>query len=153
MKRLTQCRICKSCNLMPVLSLGEQYFTGIFPSLPASDMPSGELDLVWCEKCGLLQLGHSFSLNQMYGLNYGYRSGLNSSMVRHLQQKIAVLEKKFPLKSSDFVLDIGSNDATTLKAYKADCNKAGIDPAGEKFRNFYSDNIALIPEFFFSEFV
>ena len=53
----------------------------------------------------------------MYGDNYGYRSGLNQSMVRHLTAKIHELERLVDLRPGDAVLDIGSNDATSLKAY------------------------------------
>ena len=66
----------------------------------------------------------------MYGENYGYRSGLNQSMVDHLTDKIQFLEKLIDLTSSDYVVDIGSNDATLLKAYRSECNKIGIDPTG-----------------------
>jgi hypothetical protein len=85
----------------------------------------------------------------MYGENYGYRSGLNQSMVRHLTQKIAKLEKFAGLAAGDVVLDIGSNDATSLKAYSTTgINRIGIDPTGEKFRAFYPDEIKLVPDFF-----
>lgn len=148
MKAITQCRICSGNNLTPVLSLGEQCLTGIFPKKTSSVVTTGPLDLIWCQDCGLLQLGHSFPLPEMYGANYGYRSGLNKSMVSHLQQKIAALEKTYPLMQEDVVLDIGSNDATTLKSYRSPCKKVGIDPTGEKFKNFYTDEIALLSDFF-----
>ena len=147
MKAITQCRVCQGRSLTTVLSLGEQSLTGIFPKKPQT-VTTGPLDLVWCQECGLLQLGHSFPASEMYGDNYGYRSGLNQSMVNHLQQKIAALEKAFPLAQGDVVLDIGSNDATTLKSYRSPCRKIGIDPTGEKFKKFYTDDIALLPDFF-----
>jgi hypothetical protein len=53
----------------------------------------------------------------MYGENYGYRSGLNGSRVRHLTQKIRELECFVGLSSGETVLDIGSNDATSLNAH------------------------------------
>jgi hypothetical protein len=85
----------------------------------------------------------------MYGLNYGYRSGLNQSMVNHLTEKVKYLERLATLKSGDVVLDIGSNDATTLKAYSTPgITLIGIDPTGRKFSEFYTDNIKLIPDFF-----
>jgi hypothetical protein len=84
----------------------------------------------------------------MYGENYGYRSGLNTSMVRHLQQKIRTLERLVKLNDTDLVIDIGSNDATSLKAYSGRHKKIGIDPTGLKFKNYYGDNITLIPDFF-----
>ncbi len=86
----------------------------------------------------------------MYGDNYGYRSGLNVSMVRHLEQKMAALERKVSLSEKDYVLDIGSNDATGLKAYKTKCHKIGIDPTGLKFKEYYTPEILLIPDFFSS---
>ena len=86
--------------------------------------------------------------------NYGYRSGLNQSMVRHLTHKIAQLEQFADLKPGDAVLDIGSNDATSLKAYKtSSLKRIGIDPTGEKFRSFYPDDIKLVPDFFSSQSV
>ena len=53
------------------------------------------------------------------------------------------------LKAGDTVLDIGSNDATSLKAYKTpSLNRIGIDPTGAKFRQYYPDDIKLVPDFF-----
>jgi hypothetical protein len=145
---ITNCRISGSTNLIEVLSLGEQYLTGVFPKSTNEEITKGPLDLVWCPDSGLLQLKQSYNMGEMYGDNYGYRSGLNQSMVRHLTQKINTLEKIVSLNSTDIVIDIGSNDATSLKAYKSNCRKVGIDPTGLKFKEFYSDVIALMPDFF-----
>ena len=79
------CRISNSTNLVKILSLGDQYLTGIFPKEVSQKITKGPLDLVWCPDSGLVQLNNSFDLNEMYGLNYGYRSGLNDSMVEHLK--------------------------------------------------------------------
>ena len=85
----------------------------------------------------------------MYGENYGYRSGLNQSMVTHLANKIGNLEKRIPMEPGDCVVDIGSNDATTLKAYTTSgLKRIGVDPTGQKFANFYPPEITLIPDFF-----
>jgi hypothetical protein len=73
-------------------------------------------------------------------------------MVRHLSQKIRELERLVELKPGDTVLDIGSNDATSLKAYTVQSlQRIGIDPTGTKFRQYYPDDIALIPDFFSAE--
>jgi len=146
--RLEACRVSGSRNLIPVLHLGEQELTGVFPR-PGEAVTSGPLELVWCPDSGLLQLGHSFDPGEMYGENYGYRSGLNASMVRHLTQKIGFLEKLADLKPGDTVLDIGSNDATSLKAYSTSgLTRIGIDPTGMKFKEYYPDDISLVPDFF-----
>jgi len=145
---ITKCRIGGGTNLITVLSLGEQYLTGVFPKSSADKITKGPLDLVWCPTSGLLQMKQSYSLDEMYGDNYGYRSGLNISMVRHLEQKIAALERLVKPQSNDLVIDIGSNDATSLKAYSGKHRKVGIDPTGKKFKEYYTDDIDLIPDFF-----
>ena len=135
---ISECRISDSRNLIPVLSLGEQVLTGVFPASADTRVTKGPLDVVWCPDSGLLQLKQSYSLDEMYGDNYGYRSGLNTSMVAHLTNKVRGLERLVPLSPTDLVVDIGSNDATTLKAYAGRHLRVGIDPTGNKFASFYS---------------
>lgn len=85
----------------------------------------------------------------MYGDNYGYRSGLNRSMVAHLQRRVRELVEFARPQPGDLILDIGSNDATTLKAYPhPNLDLVGIDPTGSKFARFYPPHIRLIPDFF-----
>jgi hypothetical protein len=95
-----------------------------------------------------VQLGHTYDLDEMYGDNYGYRSGLNGSMVRHLKQKVAALTALRPVGEGDVVLDIGSNDGTTLSFYPASCQRIGIDPTSNKFRAFHPPGITAIADFF-----
>ena len=86
-RKIDACRICGNTDLEPVLDLGEQMLTGVFPVRPDQQVTTGPLRLVKCfgrdDCCGLLQLEHSYDLGEMYGDNYGYRSGLNASMVAH----------------------------------------------------------------------
>ncbi len=56
-----------------------------------------------------------------------------------------MLERMVNISANDLVIDIGSNDATSLKAYKSKCRKVGIDPTGKKFIEYYTDDISLIP--------
>lgn len=147
-KEISKCRISNSTNLINVLSLGSQYLTGVFPKNRNEKPTIGPVDLVWCPDSGLLQMKQSYSLDEMYGDNYGYRSGLNASMVKHLQKKINALEKLAKPNNQDLIIDIGSNDATSLKAYTGKFRKVGIDPTGKKFKEFYTEELTLIPDFF-----
>lgn len=148
-REIEGCRASGSRNLIPVLHLGRQVLTGVFPSDASERVTSGPLELVWCPESGLLQLRHSYDPLEMYGENYGYRSGLNQSMVTHLEDKVAYLQRLVPPAAGDVILDIGSNDGTTLKAYRGDgIRRIGIDPTGRKFREFYPPEVVLLPEFF-----
>lgn len=156
-KKVEKCRICGNHNLVGILDLGKQMLTGVFPKTKDDEVTVGPLKLVKCygdNACGLVQMEHSYDLGEMYGDNYGYRSGLNASMVAHLKAKVKRILAKKHLKSGDLVIDIGSNDSTTLQAYPAiDLNLVGIDPTGKKFKSFYPSHIKLIPDFFSSNLV
>lgn len=148
-REITRCRASGGKTLISVLNLGHQVLTGVFPRDATTEVTAGPLELVWCPEGGLLQLRHSYDPDEMYGDNYGYRSGLNQSMVAHLGDKVAYLQRLVPLAAGDVVLDIGSNDGTTLKAYRGDgIRRIGIDPTGRKFSNYYPPEIRLVPEFF-----
>ncbi|MFN0024601.1 MAG: class I SAM-dependent methyltransferase [Parvularculaceae bacterium] len=148
-RAINACRVSGSKNLVPVLSLGHQALTGVFPKSPSDAITTGPLELVWCPDSGLLQLAHSYEASEMYGDNYGYRSGLNQSMVSHLTDKVAYIERLVAPQAGDVVVDIGANDATTLKAYQTKgLRRIGIDPTGAKFRQYYTDDITLVPDFF-----
>ena len=156
--RIEQCRICENANLKQVLDLGNQMLTGVFPRAKSENITVGPLRLVKCsgdgDVCGLLQLEHSYELSEMYGDNYGYRSGLNASMVNHLNSKIAKLLELVDLRPDDLVVDVGSNDCTSLKAYP-DIGSilVGVDPTGTKFQEYYPARVELIPDFFSSKLI
>lgn len=148
-QQINTCRINKSKNLVSVLNLGHQSLTGVFPLNAEEQVTVGPLELVWCPDSGLLQLNHTYNSSEMYGDNYGYRSGLNQSMVDHLSSKVAYLERLNPLNPGDVVVDIGSNDCTTLKAYNTPgIRRIGIDPTGKKFAAYYPAEVTLVPDFF-----
>jgi len=157
-KKVEKCRICGNARLERVLDLGEQMLTGVFPREKDATVTIGPLCLVKCmggdEVCGLVQMKHSYDLGEMYGENYGYRSGLNASMVAHLHNKVEEILGLVELNDDDLVIDIGSNDSTTLQAYPASGPiLVGIDPTGTKFHSYYPSHIQLIPDFFSSKLV
>jgi SAM-dependent methyltransferase len=132
-----------------VLNLGEHALTGVFPVSRDEPISKGPLELVWCQTCTLLQLAHSYDAGEMYGGNYGYRSGLNRSMSRHLARKANGLEDLVRPSRDDVVLDIGSNDGTLLKSYRTKgLRLIGIDPTAAKFADFYPARAAVVAEFF-----
>ena len=157
-RSIDACRICGNRDLAPILSLGEQYLTGIFPNVRDAALSKGPLELVACDKernptaCGLVQLRQTYNLDEMYGEHYGYRSSLNRAMVKHLDQKVGHLLERYPLQSGDLVLDVGSNDGTLLSFYPAEgLTIVGIDPSARKFAPFYRKDISLLVNFFSAE--
>ncbi len=72
-------------------------------------------------------------------------------MVDHLHGMVRKIERMVDLNRGDLIIDIGSNDSTLLQGYgESTCLLAGVDPTGNKFRQYYPDHINLIPDFFSS---
>ena len=142
------CRICKSKKLDVVHSLGTMFFTGIFPQSKKNKIPKGELKLVKCRKCSLLQLEDNFNSKLMYGNNYGYMSSLNKAMISHLKLKSKYLLKTYKLNKGCHILDIGSNDGTFLNFFNENFKLFACDPTIKKFNDYYRKDISLTPNFF-----
>ena len=140
---ISKCRVCGNQKLMPIVNLGEQCLTGVFPASREQVITTGPLELVKClnekddSKCGLVQLRHSYNRNELYGDNYGYRSGLNISMVNHLKEVVDFNVKLVKLSPDDLVVDIGSNDGTLLNMYPDNLLLVGIDPTAEKIGKYW----------------
>ncbi len=146
--KISKCRVCSSLSLKTVGSLGNQSYTGIFPSRKNKKVPTGNLSLILCNKCKLLQLNDSFNMNIMYGPNYGYMSSLNPHMVRHLHLKSKKLKKFSNINKGDLIIDIGSNDGTYLKNFNSNYILMGVDPTIKKLKKYYRKDITTSPNFF-----
>lgn len=150
--RIEKCRVCGNDHLITVLDLGDQYLSGIFPKKIDEDMYKGPLTLVKCDEskggCGHVQLEHTFDLPTMYGEEYGYRSGLNGSMIRHLRGKAEKVMHDIKLNSGDIVIDIAGNDGTFLGFFPHDLQLMSIDPTSKKFRDYIPDHVSYIADFF-----
>jgi len=144
---IKNCRICKSKSLQELFSLGRMKFTGKFPS-KKQFIPSGDVNLVMCKKCKLVQLRDNFSLKYLYNNDYGYRTGINSTMRNHVKYVVNKITKKAKLKNREYVLDIASNDGTLLNFYKNNINTFGIDPLINKYKENYKKIIYKVSDFF-----
>lgn len=143
---ITHCRSCGSDNLKDVLSLGNQKIVE-FTYKPVS-IP---LDLIQCQTCTLVQLRHTTKPELLWNEGYGYRSGVNDAMVKHLHG-IAREVEGF-LSEGDVVLDIACNDGTLLEGYSKKVTKVGIDPSTNVI-NYAKENHPdwkLVNEFFSKE--
>jgi len=158
-----KCRICGNVHLEEVVNLSSQPISSIFPLPSEPDPTSTPLELVRCSStqnhpgCGLLQLRHTASLEEMYGTSYGYYSSLSTSMIDHLQAKVVDLLKISNSPHQANILDIGCNDGTLLNSYvnvakRSDLKLYGVDPSSEKYRSSFHNSINLDVSFFDASF-
>jgi NDP-4-keto-2,6-dideoxyhexose 3-C-methyltransferase len=153
--KIEKCRVCGNTHLVTVLNLGDQYLSGIFPKTIDLNMYRGPLELVKCDEsfggCGHVQLRHTFDLPTMYGDEYGYRSGLNQSMVTHLKEKYEKISNDINLQDNDIVVDIAGNDGTFLGFFPDYTRRLSIDPTSKKFAKYYKDGVDKVADFFSTE--
>ena len=155
-KEHKKCRICGNTHLTPVIDLGDQPLSGVFPKKEQADPSKSPLQVVRCDTsfqssaCGLVQLLHTADLTEMYGQTYGYYSAISPSMVRHLSAKVKELKQFANPSRGDIGLDIGCNDGTLLNEYGKDSSlvRVGIDPSSEKFADRFQSDIKIVFDFF-----
>ena len=142
------CRNCKNNKFFSLLSLGKISFTGKFSKKFFHNIPSKYLNLLMCKKCKLVQLDRNFNQKYLYGEDYGYRTGINSTMSDHVKRVVKKCSAMANLRAKDHVLDIASNDATLLNCYKKNIIKVGIDPLVNKYKIYYKKINYKISNFF-----
>ena len=134
---IQNCRVCnnqiKKILTIPKTPIGDHYYKKI----TKSQNKKFDLDLMFCEKCFAGQIKTVVNPNLLYN-KFVYRSSVSKGLGEHFKILAKKIQKKFPLNSIDYVLDIGSNDGLLLSFFKNNNKKVlGIDPAK---KNCFSSN-------------
>lgn len=114
------CRVCDSMNLELAIDLGYQPWANHFlKKEEIGKEPFYPLHVSYCHSCSTVQLDYTVPKEVMFG-DHTYLSGVTKSLSAHFQRVAREVDDSFfrsvPDKS---VLDIGSNDGTQLKHFKA----------------------------------
>ncbi len=144
------CRLCESSNIELAIKLeptpiADRYLPQDRLNLFQECYP---LDLSLCKDCGHLQLVDVLDPEILYG-DYTYVTSSSLGLVEHFRNLTeALLEKVKPAEGS-MVIDIGSNDGSLLKFFKAKGMKVlGVDPAREIARKATQSGVKTIPGYF-----
>ena len=112
--KIINCRICNNKYFSRLFSLGKMSFTGKFPKNFKDNISKEFINLIMCKSCNLVQLDRNFNPKYLYDKNYGYRTGINTTMTNHVKMVVNEAIKLAKLEKKDAVLDIASNDGTLL---------------------------------------
>ena len=149
-KKINNCRICKSKNLINIIDLNKQHIQGLFQKKKHTKIIKKKipLQLVLCKNCSLVQTKYTVLPNALYK-DYWYSSGINHTMTDHLRKLASegVKTLKNQKKINCRVLDIGCNDGTLLKFFPKSYLKIGIDPSVIT-KNLKNKNLTIINDFF-----
>jgi len=146
--KIRECRNCNQKKFSKLFSLGKMSFTGKFKKDLKVNIPKAFINLIMCRSCKLVQLDRNFNPRYLYDDNYGYRTGINTTMTNHVQMVVDESIKLVKLKKDDAVLDIASNDGTLLSFYKKDIFTVGSDPLVKKYKKYYKKINFGIADFF-----
>lgn len=128
---ISKCQVCNSDNLHLVLDVGYQPLCDTLLSKQELDKPEKTypLRMMWCENCTNVQIDYCVDGHEVYHPNYPYKSGVTKELVEYQSEIGKSVVKKYQLFPKDLVIDVGSNDGTLLKGFKAEGIKVlGVEP-------------------------
>jgi 2-polyprenyl-3-methyl-5-hydroxy-6-metoxy-1,4-benzoquinol methylase len=145
-----ECRVCDSTHLDLAVDLGRQPWCNHFlqPEEIGKE-PFYPLRVLFCQKCATVQLDYTVPKEVMFG-DHTYLSGVTKSLSEHFRNIAGEVDERFfkstPGKS---VLDIGSNDGTQLKHFKAlGYDVLGVESSKTTARLATDAGIPTLNEFF-----
>jgi SAM-dependent methyltransferase len=149
------CRVCDSQKLELAIDLGSHPWANNF--LKKEDVgkePFYPLRVLYCHDCSTVQLDTTVPKEVMFG-DHTYLSGITKSLSDHFRAVAQEVDDRFfkstPQKS---VLDIGSNDGTQLKHFKAlNYDVLGVESSKTIARLANEAGITTVNEFFNLELV
>ena len=152
---INKCRICSNNSVNEILKLEPQYIATTFVT-DNENNPMAKikipLTLILCKKCGLVQLKETVRPDLLYK-NYFYRTAINETMKRDLQDVVNYAVENVKTESNDVVVDIGANDCTMVSMYPDHLKRFGIEPATNIDWSNVSESITIVNDYFSKDIV
>ena len=150
-KHRNDCRLCRSTQLELVLPIRPSAIGDAFVSKEQLIEPQElfPLDTYICLDCGHLQNLDVVDPEILFR-NYTYRTSVSLGLVEHFKKYAQSVVDELRIPPDSLVVEIGSNDGSLLKAFKALGMKVlGVDPA-KTIAETARRRRANLPEFFTS---
>ncbi|HSW71466.1 MAG TPA: class I SAM-dependent methyltransferase [Gammaproteobacteria bacterium] len=147
------CRLCDSTQLDLVLPILPSAIGDAFVSKDELKEEQGTypLDTYLCMDCGHLQNLDIVDPDILFR-NYTYRTSVSLGLVEHFRAYAADVVQSLKVPVGSLVVELGSNDGSLLKAFKAQgMQVVGVDPARTIAVSATENGIPTIPEFFNSK--
>lgn len=124
---------CQSCSAN---SLRQVIFLGFLPPVNTMRLLGAQPDqetwlpaeMLYCDKCHLVQLGYAADPRILFPPEYPYTSGTTKILRDNFAQLRVEVDELRLLEKNDLVVDIGSNDGTLLSNFTNPYRVLGIEP-------------------------
>lgn len=151
MKKITECRICKSKRIKDFLDLGKQPLANSLLDSFDQKEKFYPLSLSFCMRCSLVQLNHTADPKELF-TNYVWVTATSDTAKKHAEYFCKNIFAKVKDLKNGYVLEAASNDGTFLVPFK---NKGiqvlGVDPARNIAEEAEKSGIPTRAEFFGSK--
>jgi hypothetical protein len=126
-----QCQVCGNPHLRRVLSLG--YMPPVNQMVKTGEVPRQQswfpTDLLYCNRCELVQLGLAVDPVIIFPPEYPYTSGMTKLLRDNFAELYAESSAMLGLGKDDLCIDIGSNDGTLISNFQKGGHRVlGIEP-------------------------
>lgn len=149
------CRLCRSTDVevaiplapIPIKTpnLGKGGKADIADDLSQVMVP---LDLYRCKSCGHIQILDVVNPELQYK-DFRYRTSVSLGLPQHFREMAEGILATYDIAPDAFVLEVGSNDGTLLKAFQERGRRVlGVDPAVDLAKAASEAGIPTLAEFF-----
>jgi hypothetical protein len=123
-------------------AIGNDYFSAVRPQEDFA------LSLHLCRACGNVQIEDVVDPDLLFRA-YTYSTTSSLGLVKHFQTYAAEVVAASAAQPGSLVMDIGSNDGSLLKAFRALGHRVlGVDPAVEIARRATAEGVETVPDYF-----
>ena len=148
MKRIAECRVCKSKRIKEFLDLGKQPLANSLLNRPDEKEKFYPLSLSFCLRCSLVQLNHTADPKELFR-SYVWVTATSSTAKKHAETFAKNIISKVKDLKKGYILEAASNDGTFLIPFiKKGYQVLGIDPAKNIADQAVKDGIPTRAEFF-----
>jgi SAM-dependent methyltransferase len=153
-RSLGECLLCGSrsldqrVQLEPIPIATPNFKMPSDPELARQAKAGVPLELYQCSRCGHVQVGEIGNPELQYR-DYVYRTVLSLGLPEHFERYAASVVERLSLPPGTFVVEIGSNDGTLLRAFQnRGMQVLGVDPARAIAQRATASGVETLCEFF-----
>ena len=125
-----KCQTCGDEDLHSILFLGYLPPVNTMPKIGARpvEQPGYPAELLWCQKCQLVQLGLVVDPHVLFPREYPYTSSTTKILRENFAELYEECSSLIDLSPHDLIVDIGSNDGNLLSNFQEKHRVQGVTP-------------------------